>query len=234
MKTRRILVLSCLALLVAAAAVLLPVREFTRSFVTWIEGTGAWGPVLLAAAYIPATVLFIPGTILTLAAGFAYEIVLGTAIVSVGSVLGSSAAFLLGRTLMRDWVARKMEARPRLKAIDEAVAREGFRVTLLIRLSPAFPYNLMGYVFGVTRVRFRDHFFASWIGMLPGTVLYVYLGCAARRLADPDLAAEGPHPAFFVGGLILSLVVTVYVARMAQRAIRNAVPASLPPSEAPA
>jgi uncharacterized membrane protein YdjX (TVP38/TMEM64 family) len=232
MKSPRLWITLGLATLIGALLFFLPIREWTQVFLDWVEAAGAWGPVLLALAYIPATLLFIPGTLLTLGAGFAYELLLGTAIVSAGSVLGSSAAFVLGRTLMRDWVGRQIAARPRLRAIDEAIAKDGFKVTLLIRLSPAFPYNLMGYVFGVTRVSFRDHFFASWIGMLPGTILYVYLGCAARQLADPDMADQGPHPAFFVGGLLLTAAVTIYITAFARRAIRAAVPDSLPPEGA--
>ena len=224
---RLVLFLGLIAAVVVALWVL-PVDQWLKDFLAWVEGAGVWGPVLLAAAYIPATVLMIPGSVLTLGSGFAFGVVLGTVVVSIGSVLGSSTAFLLGRTLMRDWVAKQLDARPRLKAIDDAVAKDGFRIALLIRLSPAFPYNLMGYVFGVTRISFKDHFFASWIGMLPGTILYVYIGCAGRHLAE---AATGTGPAkgagywvVWAGGLLATILVTVYVTKIARKAIREAVP----------
>jgi uncharacterized membrane protein YdjX (TVP38/TMEM64 family) len=221
-------ILGGLLLLIGVALFLLPIEDLLRAFLAWIERAGSWGPVLLAAAYIPATVLLIPGSLLTLGAGFAFGLVLGTIIVSVGSVLGSCAAFVLGRTLLRGWVEKQLDARPRLRAIDEAVARDGFKIALLIRLSPAFPYSLLGYVFGVTRISFRDHLFASWIGMLPGTILYVYLGCAGRHVAD---AAAGTAPAHGLGywivwiaGLLATLAGTVYITRVARRAIRSAAP----------
>jgi uncharacterized membrane protein YdjX (TVP38/TMEM64 family) len=233
MKSARLWIALLLAIGLLVAMRLLPVQEPLQAFLGWVEETGAWGPVLLALAYIPATVFMVPGTLLSLGAGFAYGVALGTATVSVGSTLGTTAAFLLGRTLMRGWVTDQLQAHPRLKAVDEAVAKQGFKLVFLIRLSPAFPYNLMGYVFGVTRVKFWDHLLASWAGMLPGTILYVYLGSGGRHLAE---AAAGRAPErgpgdwlLWGGGLLVTLLVTIYVTRVARRAVREAVPENSPP-----
>lgn len=219
-------VLGGLALLVLCS----PIQAWLETFVQWAETAGMWGPIALAAAYVPATILMIPGTILTLGAGFAFGVVVGTAAISVGSVAGSVAAFFLGRTILRRWVAEKLEDRPRLKAVDQAVGEQGLKIVTLIRLSPAFPYNLMGYVFGVTRVRSRDHILGSWIGMLPGTVMYVYLGHAARQAHDASMgqgAARSPLEWALLGvGLIATIAVTVVVTKTAKRAIEDAVPAS--------
>ena len=102
----------------------------------------------------------------------------------LNATLGSTATFLLGRTLARDWAAAKFKSNAKFDSIDRAVATNGFKIVLLTRLSPIFPYNLLGYMYGLTGVRLRDYVLASWIGMLPGTLLYVYLGSAAKNLAD--------------------------------------------------
>ena len=225
---KRLLTLAAVVTALAVVVWLLPVRAWLESFITWAESAGPWGPILLAAAYVPATILMIPGSILTLGAGFAFGVVTGTLAVSIGSVSGSVAAFYLGRTILRDWVAQRLEGRPRLQAVDEAVGQQGLKIVTLIRLSPAFPYNLMGYVFGVTRVRSRDHILGSWIGMLPGTAMYVYLGHAARQAHDVSMgqgAERSPLEWVLLGvGLLATIAVTVLVTRTARHAIREAVP----------
>lgn len=208
---------------------LLPVNAWSTAFIAWVQGTGLWGPIVLSLAYIPATLLFVPGSILTVGAGYAFGIVVGTALVSIGSVVGTNLAFLLGRTLFRRRFERIIAESPRWRALDDAVERDGFKIVLLMRLSPAFPYNLMGYVFGVTKVRFKDHFFASWIGMFPGTVMYVYLGCAAQNLTQLAAGQGGQRSpaewAVFGLGLLATVAVTVVVTKVARRAIRDAAPA---------
>jgi uncharacterized membrane protein YdjX (TVP38/TMEM64 family) len=210
-----------------AALVLLARSDAASSFLEWIPTLGAWGPVIVAAAYVPATILFLPGSVLTLGAGFLFGVVHGTVAVSIGSTLGSAASFLLGRTLLRSWVEAKVERNPKFRAIDRAVAENGFKVVLLTRLSPVFPYNLLGYAFGVTRVGFRDYVIASWLGMLPGTVTYVYLGSALRSVSEvlSGKVEGGPaREALFALGLIATIAVTAVVTRAARRAIREAAP----------
>src|ERR687883_71015 len=141
------------------------------------------GLVVLAAAYALAC-LVVPGSLMTLAAGSLFGVVVGTAVVSLASVTGASLAFWLGRTLARDLVEKRLAGNPRFRALDQAVAAGGFKIVLLTRLSPLFPFTLLNYAFGLTRVRFRDYVLASWVGMLPGTVMYVYLGSTVKELAD--------------------------------------------------
>src|SRR5262245_679385 len=191
---RRALLAVGLVVLAGAAVLALPVRQYLLEMVKWTRGLGGWGLLCYVFLYAAATVLFLPGSILTLGAGFAFGLLRGTAAVMAGSLLGVSAAFLLGRTLVRDWVEGKVAAHERFRNIDEAVAREGFKIVLLTRLSPAFPFNLLNYAFGVTRVSFRHYFLASWVGMFPGTVLYVYLGSLVKDLADLDGAELGSAP----------------------------------------
>ena len=201
------------------------VRDLLRSVLDWIDDTGIWAPLIFTGLYIVATVLFLPGSILTLGAGFLFGVVLGTVYVSIGSILGASAAFLLGRTVARDWIRSKVESNPRFAAIDDAVGREGWKIVGLTRLSPIFPYNLLNYAYGLTKVSFKGYFFASWVGMLPGTVMYVYIGSLAASLAT--LGGERTRTTLewvlYAVGLVATVVVTIFVTRVARNALRQRV-----------
>jgi uncharacterized membrane protein YdjX (TVP38/TMEM64 family) len=181
--------------------------------------------VAFVVGYILATVAFIPGSLLTLAAGAIFGIALGTVTVFAGAVLGSAAAFLLARTVARAAIERRIEGDARFAAIDEAVARDGRRIVFLLRLSPAFPFNLMNYALGLTRVRFVDYLVAS-VGMLPGTLLYVYTGKLAGEVAVAAGGAAPPRGAGYYAvlglGLLATLAVTVLVTRTARRALTEA------------
>jgi uncharacterized membrane protein YdjX (TVP38/TMEM64 family) len=163
---------------------------------------------------------------LTLGAGAIYGVVYGTALVSVSSTLGATAAFLVGRYLARGWIAQKIETNPKFKAVDDAVAQEGWKIVGLTRLSPVFPFNFLNYAYGLTQVSLRDYFFASWIGMLPGTIVFVYLGSLAGSLATLGEGERERTPvewALFGGGLVAAFAVTFYVTRIARRALSKRV-----------
>jgi len=211
---------------VAAAVFLLPAKGYLVGFLEWVQGMGLWGPVCLVGLYVVACLLFIPGSLLTRGAGFLFGVAWGTIAVSIGSTLGATAAFLVGRTLARDWIEQKVAAKRSFQAVDRAVGRQGFKIVLLTRLSPLFPFNLLNFAFGLTSVSLLDYVLASWIGMLPGTVMYVYLGSAAKGLAD--LAAgkvEGGvgQKVLFAIGLVVAIVLAVLVARIARSALKEAV-----------
>lgn len=221
-----------LVLVIAIVAVVVAVRynapALLRDLLAWIDAQGPAGIAVFVATYIVATVLFIPGSILTLGAGFVFGVVGGTLSVSVASTLGASAAFLVGRYIARDWVASKTQGSPRFAAIDDAVGREGWKIVLLTRLSPVFPFNLLNYAYGLTGVSLPSYFFASWIGMLPGTVMYVYFGSLAANLATLGGATQqrGSLQWVLYGlGFAATVAVTVFVTRLARRALRNALPA---------
>jgi uncharacterized membrane protein YdjX (TVP38/TMEM64 family) len=187
-----------------------------------ITALGPWGPVIFVLFYVAVTVFLLPAVILTLGAGALFGVAQGFVLVSAGATLGATAAFLIGRHLTRDWVARRVARSPKLKAIDEAVAREGWKIVLLTRLSPAFPFVLLNYVFGLTRVSLRHYVLASWIGMMPGIVLYAYIGSLA---GDVAAAAAGGRTrsvwewAVYALGLAATVALTVYVTRLARRAL---------------
>src|SRR5215469_16773162 len=223
--------LALLALVAAAVAGLVvlsvnaPLREALGESLGRFRGW-AWGPVVYGAAYAVAC-LVLPGSLITLAAGSLFGVVVGTAVVSAASVTGASLAFWLGRTLARGLIERRLADNPRFRALDQAVAAGGFKIVLLTRLSPLFPFTLLNYAFGLTKVRFRDYVLASWVGIVPGTVMYVYLGSTVSALADIAAGNVEGGPArlvlFFVG-LAATVAVTIYVTRLARRALRQAVP----------
>ncbi|NEP04870.1 MAG: TVP38/TMEM64 family protein [Okeania sp. SIO2G4] len=190
----------------------------------WIKTLGPWGPIAFIIIYILATVFFLPGSLLTLGAGLLFGPIFGSIYVSVASTIGATCAFLVGRYLARGWVSKQIEGNENFKAIDEAVADEGWKIVGLTRLSPIFPFNLLNYAFGVTQVSLRDYFFASWIGMMPGTVMYVYLGSLAGSLAT--LGTEGGTRTtaewiLYGIGLIATVAVTVYVTKIARKALQK-------------
>jgi len=209
------------------ASFLLPLKQYVLAMLEWTQGLGFWGPFFVAAFYILACVLLLPGGVITLAAGFLFGVVTGTITVSIGSTLGATAAFLVGRTFARDWVRRKVAGRPKFAAIDRAVGEQGFKIVLLTRLSPIFPFNMQNYAYGLTGVKLWKYMLASWIGMLPGTLAYVYIGSGLRSLTEVAAGqTEGGwvQRAFFWGGLAATLVVMVVVTRIAQKAMKRAVP----------
>jgi uncharacterized membrane protein YdjX (TVP38/TMEM64 family) len=201
-------------------------KEFLTTLLNIIEGLDPLlAPVMFIAAYVAATILFIPGLLLTMAAGLLFGLWKGTLLVSLGSVLGAALAFLLGRTVARDRIAKKINQNPRFQAIDEAIGREGAKIVFLLRLSPLFPFNFLNYALGLTRVKFWPYVFVSWIGMLPATVLYVYLGSLAGDLSSLAAGNQEKSPlewAALAVGLVMTLIVTFYVTKIARAALRRA------------
>ena len=222
-KTRIVLIVLIVAAL-ATAAYVLPVAAWTTWLAERARGTGALGVVLFFAAYVVATVAFLPGSLLTLAAGFAYGPVWGLAIVSPASIAGATVAFLLGRTLLRDWAVRRTSDSPRARAVADAVEREGFKLVLLLRLSPLVPFNLLNYALSVSNVSLGRYVAASALGMLPGTALYVYLGSLAPTAAQLSTAAQGggaTRTALYAAGLAATVAVVIVATRAARRALRT-------------
>lgn len=201
-------------------------QDWLRQALHWIDNLGLAGGLVFIALYIAATVAFLPGSILTLGAGVVFGLVLGSLYVFVGATAGAIAAFLVGRYLARAWVSKKIEGNPKFAAIDRAVAREGFKIVVLTRLSPVFPFNLLNYTFGITGVSLKDYALGS-VGMIPGTILYVYLGSLAGDLARVGTTNQPGNStiqwAIRLVGLIATVAVTVYVTRIARQALAEEV-----------
>jgi uncharacterized membrane protein YdjX (TVP38/TMEM64 family) len=195
------------------------------AFAAWVESLGALGPLVFVTGYALAVVAFVPGSLLTLAAGAIFGLGQGVILVFVAATLGATGAFLVARYLAREAVERRLAGNARFAAIDRAVGREGRKIVLLLRLSPIFPFNMLNYGLGLTRVRLVDYVVAS-VGMLPGTLLYVYSGKVA---GDVAAVAGGAGPergsgyyAVLVLGLLATVAVTTVVTRTARRALREA------------
>jgi len=221
------------AVMLYGASRVLPLREVLSAFLHWVESLDAWGPVALAIAYVVATILLVPGSILTLGAGALFGVVTGTITVSIGSTIGATAAFLIGRHFARETVAQRISHNKVFVAIDRAVAHDGWKVVGLVRLSPVMPYNVVNYAFGLTHVRLSEYVVATWIGMLPATVLYVYIGSLARDVASvfSGSRARTPGEWFLLAiGLLATVVLTVYLSRKAKQILdQNAVEESAEP-----
>ncbi|MBW8002929.1 MAG: TVP38/TMEM64 family protein [Planctomycetes bacterium] len=221
-----IIVLAVIGALVAAAK-LFDLKQGFRDALDWISGLGPLGPLIFIGLYILVCVLLLPGSIVTLGAGVVFGVVKGSIAVSIGSTIGATCAFLIGRYLARNWVAGKIAGNEKFKAIDEAVASQGWKIVLLTRLSPVFPFNLLNYAFGLTKVSLKHYFFASWIGMIPGTIMYVYIGSLAGDLAKLGTGQRTRTTGEWVlygAGLLATLVVTVFVTRLAKKALATHIP----------
>jgi uncharacterized membrane protein YdjX (TVP38/TMEM64 family) len=200
----------------------LPVREWTMALAERIRGAGAAGVLLFIAVYVVAEVALVPGSLLTMAAGFAYGPIAGLLVASPASVLAATTAFLLGRTVLRGWTQKKIARSPKMRALDRAIGRNSFKLILLLRLSPLIPFNLLNYVLGLSDVPLGRYMAASFIGMLPGAWLYVYLGSLATTAAELTHASrEGgvQRIVLTAAGLVATVLAIVFVTRAAKRAL---------------
>jgi uncharacterized membrane protein YdjX (TVP38/TMEM64 family) len=226
---RELLTARVVLLLVGLAVLVIAGRSAIESiprFADWVSRNGAVGALLFGLGYIAGVIAFVPGSLLTIAAGTIFDLAPGTAIVFVAATLGASAAFLISRYLARPLVERRLAGNERFAAIDRAIGQEGRKIVFLLRLSPFFPFNLLNYALGLTKVRFRDYVLAS-AGMLPATLLYVYYGNIlgdVARVASGTPIPRGPEYYVLLGiGLVATIIVTALVTRTARRALRDAI-----------
>jgi len=216
----RLLRIAALAVIAASVLVILralPTAQMLDLVQRKVATLGAWGPVAFGVAYFVAAVLFVPGSALTLAAGAIFGLFGGFATVSASSTAAAGASFLIARYLARDKVRKMAESNRTFGAIDKAIAHGGWKIIALLRLSPAVPFSLGNYLYGLTPVKFWPYLLASWVAMMPGTFLYVYLGFVGKTAAG----GGGKNPWQYVllgAGLLATIVVSVYVTRLARKA----------------
>ena len=226
---RELLTARVVLLLVGLAVLAVAGRSEIESiprFADWVSGKGAAGALLFGVGYIAAVVAFVPGSLLTIAAGTIFDLATGTTIVFVAATVGASVAFLVSRYLARPLLERRLAGNERFAAIDRAIGHEGRKIVFLLRLSPFFPFNLLNYALGLTTVRFRDYVVAS-TGMLPATLLFVYYGNIlgdVARVASGAPIPRGPEYYVLLGiGLAATIIVSALVTRIARRALRDAI-----------
>jgi uncharacterized membrane protein YdjX (TVP38/TMEM64 family) len=214
----RWILLTAVGLALLTLILFAPVHSILNAAVDWTEHLGAWGAVAFIVFYAGATVLMAPGSVLTLAAGALFGLARGVLYVWLGAMLGALSAFLLGRYLARNWVARKLTAYPTFAAIDRGVANEGWKIVMLVRLSPVFPFALVNYGFGLTQVPLGQYLAASAVGMIPGAMMYVYIG----SLAHAGVSGHGLgvfRTVLYGVGLLATAAVTALITRTARRAL---------------
>lgn len=211
--------LGVIILAVFASWFLLPVNEWLQSFNQWIKNLGALGVSIFAAVYIFATIMLAPGSLFTIAAGLAFG-GWGFPLVLVSATIGASLAFLVARYLVRDRVNKAVQDRPKFKAVEQAVTSEGWKIAMLLRLSSVVPFNLQNYFFGVTEIPFWHYVAATFIGIIPGTALYVYLG-AIGQAAGGGGSGGTLKGVFFGVGLVATLIVTVIVTKKAKAKLKE-------------
>jgi len=194
------------------------VGPYVDPFIAWVESLGVWAPVVFMLGYIVATVAFVPGSVLTLAGGALFGLLWGTVYVIIAASIGACLAFLIARYLARGWVEKKLEGQPRFAAIDRAIGRDGGKIVALMRLSPVFPFNLLNYALGLTKVKFW-HYALACLAMLPGSFLYVYYGAVGRAAA----AGGGGRTVWdwvqLGVGLLATLAVTWFITQKARKAL---------------
>jgi uncharacterized membrane protein YdjX (TVP38/TMEM64 family) len=215
--------------LIAVAVLIVIGRQlggYIPVFAEWVDSLGYLGPVVFILGYAAATLAFVPGSLLTMAAGAIFGLSKGTLYVFIGATLGTALAFLVSRYVARGTIEKKLEGKPKFAAIDSAVSKSGLKIVFLLRLSPAFPYNLLNYALGLTSVKFSDYVLASF-GMLPGTFLYVYYGKIIGSLAAVTSGTEVDGGAerwvFVVIGLVATIAVTTVITKIARRALNEEV-----------
>jgi uncharacterized membrane protein YdjX (TVP38/TMEM64 family) len=209
---------------IAVAALFLPFREWFGQLEAQVQRLGAVGPLAVSAVYVAATVLLIPGSVLTIASGTLFGMRTGLLVALTGANLGAMCSFLLARTYLRDKIARWAAGNPEFRQLDRAIGHQGFRMVLLSRLSPAFPFTWLNYLLGLTAVTPSAYVMANLLGMLPGAFLYVYIGAAARdALAGPaDGSVVFYQQVVKYLGLLATVAVVVMVTRFARSALREA------------
>ncbi len=225
----KLILIAFLVFILIIASKQLNLQQVFGEAIFWVESLGTLGPIAFIAIYNLATLLFVPGSILTLKGGCLFGLFWGSIYVIIASTLGATFAFLIGRYLSRNWVRQQIAKNPQFQAIDKAIAKEGFKIVLLTRLSPIFPFNLLNYVLGVTQVSLKDYILGS-IGMIPGTVLYVYIGSLATDLTmvNPSNLPNTPETQIAQWitqgiGLVAFIVVTVYMTKVARKALNESV-----------
>lgn len=198
----------------------LPMKTWIEEFKAYVQGQGALGYVIFGLVYVAASL--IPGgpaALLTLAAGAIYGLVVGTALVSVSSVTAATVAFLLARTVFKEKVEKMTAGNASFQSLNKAIAKEGPKIVALVRLSPVFPFTFINYAFGLTPLKLAHYVLASWIAMLPGTMAYVYFGAAVGDVAGNASPAQ---KAIKISLAVAAVVATIFIARIAAKAIKNA------------
>ncbi|NOR14764.1 MAG: hypothetical protein GQ544_03570 [Candidatus Aminicenantes bacterium] len=178
----------------------------------WIISLGTWGPLVYLMIYIAAVVLAVPGTVISILAGVLFGSFLGVILVSVGSTLGASLAFILARFIAREQITARFAQSDKFQRLDRMTQEQGAIIVAITRLIPLFPFNLLNYGFGLTRVSFWTYVFWSWLCMLPWTILFVV---GADTFTQALSQGQVPWPLIFI--LLVTVVIIALLVRLARK-----------------
>ena len=185
-----------------------------QQFINWVRGLGALGYIVYTLGYAIAG-LFLPASVLTIGAGVLFGIIGGTIVVMIGATLAATIAFVLARTVLRKRIEKMTANHPKFRAVDRAIAREGPKIVVLVRLAAVFPFLFVNYAFGLTGIRTLPYVIATFIGILPGAIAFVYLGAAGAAVATQNWTKT----IITIIGAVIALGVSIYVGRIAKRAL---------------
>src|SRR5918994_5442801 len=221
MKHHKLILLITVIVAAGVGFLFLPVRQGFMHLEGYVQSLGAIGPAVVVLAYVFCTVLLVPGSAITIGSGTLFGLKTGLVVVVLGANLGALAAFLLARTFLREKVTRWAEGRPKFRSLDQAIGKQGFKMVLLTRLSPVFPFVLLNYFLGMTAIRTGSYALANLIGMLPATFLFVYIGAAARDAlaGQMDTSAGFYQQILKVVGLLATVAVVIIITGIAHKAL---------------
>jgi uncharacterized membrane protein YdjX (TVP38/TMEM64 family) len=193
------------------------VQAAFKAALDWLEHLGYWAPIVFVVLYVASCVAVLPASVLTLGGGAVFGVLKGAILVNIAATLGATAAFLVGRYVARDWVTRRFGHHPTFAAIDRAVAEEGWKIVFLTRLAPMFPFFLMNYVYSLTRVRFSHYLLATWLGIIPGSTLFVFIGWTLRQAGSQQSSLTDRLKYGFI--IVTGIIASIYLSRVARRAL---------------
>lgn len=222
---KKLLIFVAVLVLLGIAVWQLPLSEWLEQALTWIESNERIAWLVFGLVYIAAIVLLLPGSVFSLAAGYLFGVWQGWAVVVVSATIGAILSLLIGRSLLREWVVKRARDMANFDHLDNAVSNKGFLIVFLTRLSPAFPFSLINYVYGVTKIKLRDYAIATFFGIMPASLLYIYLGSTAKNLQDVlggNIESSPAQQWLLYAGLLATLIVTVIITRIATKALREA------------
>lgn len=219
---RSLRILLAVAALIAfiVAVRLLPLGQWIADFQTWVKGLGPIGYLVYTLAYVLFCILGLPASPLTIGAGAIFGFVKGTIIVVAGATLGATASFLLARTIMRRRIEAMTATNAKFRELDRAITREGGRIVFLVRLAPIFPFAYINFAFGLTGVRTLTYVVATFFGIIPVTLAFVYISDTAAHAATADMSTT--RLVINIAGAVLAVIATAFVTRVATKAIRRA------------
>jgi len=206
------------------------IQDQIANALQWIDSLGPIKYIVFLIGYVLITVAFLPASVVTLGAGAIFGVFTGSILVFIGAMIGATLAFLIGRFVARDWIAKKVAGNRFFQSLDNSIAEEGRKLIFLIRLSPAFPFNLLNYALGLTKVSLLDYVLGT-TGIIPGTIMYVYLGSLIGDVAMIGQETAETSPQEVVIGWIIRILIFVtivaislYIAKIAKKALNESVP----------